>query len=296
MCSLRSCAAILAALAALIGLSTPATADAHKPLLQHLTVTPWPIPAAGGAITLKFHGRYVSSCRIVGFGSERPFRCSGWVSHALDWPARQSASETSFRVVIAAKGPGGRAHPAWLFRQARVALDGCTKGPECDYGPVGTIFRRWGNVAPENIGDCTFAAAANWEQIVLGVHANEAVIGREFAEAGGSSRGGLSESGLWSYWQKDGIAGVHLIELRSLPTDRAAVGQDVRDYTAMIVELHFDGGSLIGWRHTRAGLHDVVIDGLTPEGPLVVTWGETLQMTWEQWRDEVVGMWGIDAS
>ena len=36
--------------------------------------------------------------------------------------------------------------------------------------------------------------------------------------------------------------------------------------------------------------------GFTPAGPLVVSWGESLQMTWEQWNDEVVGMWGIGAT
>jgi len=39
-----------------------------------------------------------------------------------------------------------------------------------------------------------------------------------------------------------------------------------------------------------------VVDGFTPEGPLVTSWGETIQMSWEQWNAEVIGMWGIGAS
>ena len=39
-----------------------------------------------------------------------------------------------------------------------------------------------------------------------------------------------------------------------------------------------------------------VVDGFTPQGPLIVTWGHTLQMTWEQWNAEVVSMWGISTA
>jgi len=41
-----------------------------------------------------------------------------------------------------------------------------------------------------------------------------------------------------------------------------------------------------------AGKHMAVVDGFTPEGPLVVSWGQTLQMTWAQWNTEVVNIWG----
>ena len=40
----------------------------------------------------------------------------------------------------------------------------------------------------------------------------------------------------------------------------------------------------------------MVVDGFTREGPLVVSWGQPLEMTWAQWNSEVVGMWGIVAT
>jgi hypothetical protein len=64
----------------------------------------------------------------------------------------------------------------------------------------------------------------------------------------------------------------------------------------MIAELTFAEGWAFAQYHANAGLHDVVVMGFTPEGPLVVTSGESLQMTWEQWSDEVIGMWGIEAT
>jgi hypothetical protein len=178
---------------------------------------------------------------------------------------------------------------------AVVNLDACTAGPECDYGAAYETFQTWGNVAPDALGDCTFAAAANWEQILLRVHADPTVIGYEFAQAGGTERG-LAQNSLWTYWQRYGIAGVHLTGLHRFFTDKTDVENGVRDYAAMIAELSFTPNDWFAQYVVSAGLHDVVVDGFTPEGPLVVSWGQTLQMTWEQWDYEVVGMWGIGAS
>jgi len=150
-------------------------------------------------------------------------------------------------------------------------------------------------VAPDTLGDCSFAAAANWEQIVLHVEANETIVGFEFAQAGGTEHG-LLQSALWNYWEKDGIAGILLRGLHKYFTDKTDVENGVRDYGAMIVELRFIAHDYFGQYLVSAGTHDTVVDGFTPEGPLVVSWGQTLQMTWEQWNHEAVGMWGIDAS
>lgn len=69
-----------------------------------------------------------------------------------------------------------------------------------------------------------------------------------------------------------------------------------RDYGAMIVELQFANDDGFAQYTVSAGFHDVIVDGFTPEGPLIVSWGETLQMTLAQWSAEVIGMWGIGAS
>jgi hypothetical protein len=176
-----------------------------------------------------------------------------------------------------------------------VNLDVCTPGPQCDYGAAYESFQTWGNAAPAMLGDCTFAAAANWEQIVLGVHADPSVIGFEFAQAGGTERG-LAQNVLWTYWQRHGIAGVYLTGLHKYFSDATDVQNGVRAYGAMIIQLSFVPNDGFGQRVVPAGLHDAVVDGFTPEGPLVVSWGETLQMTWEQWDNEIIGMWGIGAS
>lgn len=181
---------------------------------------------------------------------------------------------------------------------APVAVNGvdvCAPGPECDYGDSSESFQSWGNVAPEPLGDCAFASVADWEQIALHREADPTLIGYEYAKAGGTENG-LPQDTLWSYWRSDGIAGVHLTGLHSFTTTVADVVNGVRDYGATIAELSFEAGWGFGPYTMPASLHDVVVDGFTPEGPLVVSWGETLQMTWEQWRDEAAGMWGVEAS
>ncbi len=171
-------------------------------------------------------------------------------------------------------------------------LDVCAPGPDCYYGPIYATYQTYGNVAPDGLADCSFASAADWEQIVLGMTPDASVIGDEFAAAGGTSAG-LPQSDLWTYWQQDGIDGVFLTGLDSYYTDQTDVENGVRDYAAMIIELNFAQGTYFGDYQMNAGLHDAVVDGFTPEGPLVVTWGQTIQMTWQQWNDEVIGMWGI---
>ncbi len=200
---------------------------------------------------------------------------------------------------VAAAAPAGSSSIAAAATARRAppvtGLDKCVPRPDCDYGAAYESFRTWGNVAPHPLGDCTFAAAADWEQIVLRVHAKPATIDHEFALAGGSQQTGLTQGALWSYWQRKGIAGVRLTALHAYTTDRTDVQKAVREYRAMIAELTFTSDHRIAQYVTSGKLHDVVLDGFTPRGPLVVSWGHTLQMTWGQWRAEVVGMWAIAA-
>jgi hypothetical protein len=168
--------------------------------------------------------------------------------------------------------------------------------PSSHYGPQGEAYQTYGNVYPADLGDCTFAGAANWEQLILKANPDPTVIGYQFAEAGGSATNGLSMSQLFNYWYEDGIAGYYLHGYNSYYTDQVDVENGVLDYGAMIVSLNFVAGDYIGNQQVNAGGHVVVVDGYTPEGPLVVTWGTTIQMSWQQWSVEVVGMYGINAS
>ena len=183
--------------------------------------------------------------------------------------------------------------PAIIPTPPVINLDQCTPSPNCYYGPIYSSYQTFGNMAPADLGDCTFAAAADWEQIVLGIDTNPTVIGYEFAEAGGSASTGLGQQSFFSYWENFGISGVVAKGFKRFYTDQADVQNGVRDYGAMLVAFQFQTNDGFAQYTMPAGGHEAVVDGFTPEGPLVVSWGMTLQMTWAQWNAEVVGMWGV---
>lgn len=177
-----------------------------------------------------------------------------------------------------------------------VGLYRCRASQRCVYGPINESFPTYGNTYP-GIGDCTFAAAADWEQVELGIEPDSSYIIYDFAQAGGTSSG-LSQRQLWSYWEEaGGIEGYVLTGRTRLTVDRGDVENAVLDYGALLAQLRFGAGWGIGsYRAPRAGLHDLLVDGFTPGGPLVVTWGRTVQMTWEQWLEEAQAMWALSAT
>jgi hypothetical protein len=294
--------------------ATPSIAAASRPVVVALNVTPHSLPSGGGVITVTGRVRNAATCTVYDDVSPVTVGCSsGRFKVRRRLPRNTGKYPDLYLPYVVAHGDGrnsrsrdGEVHveppptavaPAPTAAAPRVVgLDACSPGPECDYGAAYETFENWGNTAPEDFGDCTFAAAANWEQILFHWRAYPTLIGYEFAEAGGSAATGLPQASLWRYWEKYDIAGSYLTGLHSYATTPENVRNGVRDYAAMIVELRFGEGWAFAQYKAAAGLHDAVVAGFTPDGPLVVTWGETVQMTWEQWSDEAVGMWGIGAT
>ncbi len=166
----------------------------------------------------------------------------------------------------------------------------------CNPGPGGLKFPSYGNVAPIGIGDCTFAAVANWEEVVLGTIPDTVLIQSEFADAGGTPSVGLTNSQVFNYWQTKGIGGTLLNAALPFYTDPIHVMAAIDDSNvkAVIASLSLPRGqNFAGVTMQDTSYHWVVVDGYTPQGPLVATWGKTLQMTWQQWNLEAVSMWGI---
>ncbi|MGO9762651.1 MAG: hypothetical protein ACLP1Q_15450 [Solirubrobacteraceae bacterium] len=303
-------AALASALLCFGVLATAASAGAGVPSFASVLATPRVLPSDGGQLTISAFVRGATACTLHAgaLGPPRAVGCaSGRVSFRLRVPANTRAVPIRRLVYVEAHGlrEESRSREIEVETLPRKGapgppvrdLDACATGPHCDYGAAYERFPTWGNVAPQSLGDCAFAAAADWEQIVLGVHAAASVIGSEFAQAGGNDQTGLAQAALWSYWQHEGIAGTHLTALHSYTTDRADVENAVRSFAAMIVELSFaTDDQLAQYNLLPLELHDVVLDGFTPAGPLVVTWGQTLQMTWAQWDQEASSMWAVTAS
>jgi hypothetical protein len=308
-----------------VALGAPSVASASgRPSITGFTATSTSLPAQGGKFDLIARVRHASFCVVDGLTHSTRVTCStGLVTIAVTFGENPNATATTTKLSLRATNAYGSvtsraisivqagtpAKPApanitpastptpapTLAPPPVVGLDTCTAGPTCDYGPIYGTYNNYGNLAPDGLGDCTFAAAANWEQIVLGATPDPTVIGYEFAQAGGTANG-LLQTSFWSYWENSGIGGYYLTGLHSYYTDETDVENGVRDYGAMIVEFRFINGDYFGENLVSAGLHDAVVDGFTPEGPLVVSWGQTIQMSWQQWSILVVGMWGLAAS
>ncbi len=201
----------------------------------------------------------------------------------------------------AARSTGNSASQRIAPRPPVVNLRACRPSPSCDYGPIYTSYPTYGNEYPADLGDCTFAAAAHWEQIVLGVVPDPTRLGYEFANAEGyaaelTQEAGLTQEQFLSYWQLRGIGEVYATGFWRFSTSPASTREAVREHRALIVELSFGHTAAFAQYEVSEGLHEVVVDGFTPRGPLVVSWGRTLQMSWRQWQGEAIGMWAVQAS
>jgi hypothetical protein len=288
---------------------TPPPTPAPPPTLQVVSVSvSGTVPTSGGTVTVTVRAQGAVTCT---FGGEDltplPLPCSsGTAVITLTLPANTGPTVTHTYYVTAQDANGvvtpqrsytvtqqGLPLPPYLVGY----LDVCTPGPDCYYGPLYASYPDYGNVAPAGLGDCTFAAAADWEQIVHGASPDPTVIGYEFAAAGGTATGGLTAQALFTYWIQQGIAGIRATGFPRYFTDQTNVENGVRSYGAMLVELQFVAGTGFGqYTIQDDSRHMAVVDGFTPEGPLVVTWGQTLQLTWDQWNAEVVNMYGVATS
>ena len=168
---------------------------------------------------------------------------------------------------------------------------------KCNLGPGVQSYPTFGNMAPVGLGSCTFAAVANWEEIALGLHADPVVVSKQFNAAGGTANLGLTTDQVFNYWRTFGVAGVFLQGATAIPTDPINVQRSIDDTSTRVLIASLNlakSQNFAGTTNPNSSYHWVVLSGYTPQGPLVVSWGRTLQMTWQQWNFEAVTMWKIE--
>lgn len=304
---------VVVALAVGAGAAGASASHALRPLILSVSVSPARLGAGGGQVTVTARVQHAVRCTFyrprVGLGqmvAAATVTCENGVARAhvaaaanrsgkaalVGFAVRAVASDGSSTVkAVSVPQPSGKPAPA--SKPTVVGLAACQEGPHCFYGPLGAVYPSYGSGAHGPCGDCTFAAAAHWQQIVLGKQPDPTLIGYEFAQAGGTLDSGLSINRFLVYWLENGIAGVPLTGLHAYSTDPATVESDVRAYTALLAEFTFTKGDTFGPYTPAAGNHLTVVDGFTPKGPLVVSWGQTIQLTWKQWKAAVKAMWGV---
>ena len=300
---------VLACGLALAATSTPsaaAGAGPPPPSVFSVSASPGVLPSGGGIVTLTARVSPGASCTLSDGAVAVAVRCASGllsVSRRLAANDRPRAAVYRVFVVVHARGRAARSKPLRLLVKGTATrppptagVAACAPGPQCDYGAGEQDFPTWGNAPNAGVSDCTFAAAANWEQVVLGWEPYMSAISEEFAQAGGNTQTGLEQAALWSWWEREGIAGSYLTSVDPSPTTPAALRAGVRAHKALIAQLHLTAGWRIGRFYGPAGLHDVLVVGFTPPGPLIVSWGRVLQLSWGQWAAWAVGLWSLTAT
>lgn len=315
-------AALAASPAAFAGQST-------RPLIASLSTAPARIPVAGGRVVVSVHVQNAQRCTF--FGQGRPgaqlspittVSCSsGTASATIPALANAAPHPVWLLYTVRARGVNGTssvqsAHIIQSFSVktsplvvptptptpnrstiAPAVADGaCTPGPDCLLPTSGETFPTYNNIGTSPIADCTFAAAADWEQIVRHVTPDPALIIAQFEAAGGDDERGLSLGAYFGYWQTRGIGGIVAQSFTTVPLDKASLESAVRARTAVLAGFQFRDGDVFGPYTLSGGAHMTVVDGFTPTGPLVVTWGQTLQITWAQWDARAFGAWSVSAA
>jgi len=176
-------------------------------------------------------------------------------------------------------------------------IQSCTNAMNaCNIDAVFENYPTFGNLAPELLGDCTFAAVADWEEAYLGLTQSPAQIEAEFSDALGKTEKELSNEELFAYWKRSGIGDTFLQQATSLSLDPFTVESalDTPITRDLIAQLQLTAGdNFAGYQIAQSGYHWVVVDGYTPKGPIIITWGQILQMTWQQWNYDAQNLWSI---
>jgi len=166
----------------------------------------------------------------------------------------------------------------------------------CNAALATATYPSYGNDPIVGTGNCTFAAVSNWLEITTGIRPSADQIGIDFVKAGGKSNLGFSNQQVLEYWKVSGIAGTFLKSAQGYYTDEDNLKLALNDVKigAVIAQIRFVAGQYFaGYHFSSNSFHWLVIDGYTSTGPVVVTWGKTIQMTWDQWEKQALAIWGI---
>lgn len=140
-------------------------------------------------------------------------------------------------------------------------------------------FPIYGNAT---LDDCTYAAAADYLRIRTGVQLPEAAVIASFEASGGQ---GLTGSQFVAAMAATGVAGQQLT-LREVPLSQ--LGAYVSAQRAVIAVAV--GNQPLG-AVTFAGGHAIVVDGTSANGVQVVTWGQTLLISWTTWNADALSIY-----
>jgi hypothetical protein len=143
---------------------------------------------------------------------------------------------------------------------------------------------------------CSYVAAANWEQIVVGITPSATMLKSSYLTADPRGLNGLSSNFLWTQWTTSGIDGRYLSLKTAVPKNESSVESAIKSSRGIFAQLWLPLPATVGGVRWGAGTKLLVADGYTPQGPLVIYQGTTLAMTWSQWSHYQQGAWELAVS
>ena len=172
-------------------------------------------------------------------------------------------------------------------------------------GPL-RLYPDWDNVGPNAIGDCSFAAAANYALLKGYVPKEVEVVVDYFHLTEGQSEEGISAEELSSFWTRHGIGGLKASLVQKPEASLRALvakspvwveGNFANQYwTIEPIEIEakrvegtttYEYETLYspGTQHITVEQHAVLVTGYNTTGPEVVTWGHVYQTSWRNWEE-----------
>jgi hypothetical protein len=165
-----------------------------------------------------------------------------------------------------------------------------------DYGS-GLSYSTYGNAGPDAIGDCTMASVADWIETTLGtVPSDQDTIAAYWAaedEYNGGADVGLTPDQLFSYWTDSGIDGTSLTVDNPVPIDAGDVETNLSDQYVLMAAENLPDDFPPG---ETGGGHMWIVVGYSDYGPMIVTWGQEIQISWAEFDSWTTGIWGIGVS
>ena len=210
-------------------------------------------------------------------------------------------------------GKGPARHDDRTLKLAKYLPTLPTPPPVCDWG---SKVLAWGMLANDTLGDCTCASAGHmlmaWtsEDSVEFIPTDAQTIAAYSAITGYNPKNGTNDNGaveldVLNYWRKKGIAGKKILAYVKLEPgpDHLKTACFLFGGVYIGVSLPTEAQNQKVWNVTPGetpgswGGHAVPVVGYNAVGPVVVTWGETKQMTWAAllaWCDEAYAVLGMD--
>jgi hypothetical protein len=163
---------------------------------------------------------------------------------------------------------------------------------------VGLTYSNYQNAGTGAINDCTMASVADWIETTLRTTPSEAeTVGAYWSaedEFNGGDDEGLSVNQLFSYWQNTGIDGTFLTGTQAVTTQSAAESEVADGYVLINIEelpAGFPPAS-----DAEGGGHAWIMVGYSGYGPMVVTWGEEVQISWAEFNSWTQDVYAVGVS